>query len=64
MANYHADFLDLDDDNCKCFVSLTYDRDTGEWAVFKKQWKCLISVAVSGALVWRNVTLLSKMASI
>ena len=41
---YRADFLDLDDDNWKCFVNSTYDRDTGEWTVFKKQWKRLISV--------------------
>jgi adenylylsulfate reductase subunit A len=41
---YRADFLDLDDDNWKCFVNSTYDRDTGEWTVFKKQWKRLVSV--------------------
>jgi adenylylsulfate reductase subunit A len=44
---YRADFLDLDDDNWKCFVNSTYDRDTGEWTVFKKQWKRLISVSES-----------------
>jgi adenylylsulfate reductase subunit A len=32
---YRADFLDIDDDNWKCFTNSTYDRKTGEWTLRK-----------------------------
>jgi adenylylsulfate reductase subunit A len=32
---YRADFMRIDDDNWKCFVNSKYDRDTGEWKLFK-----------------------------
>ena len=35
-------FLDLDDENWKCFVNSTYDRDTNEWSLKKVEWKQLI----------------------
>ena len=39
---YRTDFLDLDDENWRCFVNSTYDRDTGEWNLKKVEWKQLI----------------------
>ncbi len=39
---YRMDFLDLDDDNWKCFVNSTYDRDTGEWSLKKVPYKQLV----------------------
>jgi adenylylsulfate reductase subunit A len=39
---YRMDFLDLDDDNWKCFVNSTYNRDTGEWSLKKVPYKQLI----------------------
>ncbi len=39
---YRMDFLDLDDDNWKCFVNSTYNRDTGEWSLKKVQYKQLV----------------------
>ena len=39
---YRADYMDLDDDNWKCFVNSTYDRDTAEWSLKKVPWKQLI----------------------
>jgi adenylylsulfate reductase subunit A len=39
---YRMDFLDLDDDNWKCFVNSTYDRDTGEWSLKKVPYTQLI----------------------
>ncbi len=42
---YRADFLDLDDENWKCFVNSTYDRHTGEWSCKKVPWVELIKEA-------------------
>jgi adenylylsulfate reductase subunit A len=39
---YRSDYRDLDDDNWKCFVNSTYDRDTAQWSVKKVPWKQLI----------------------
>ncbi len=39
---YRMDFLDLDDDNWKCFVNSTYNRDTGEWNLKKVPYKQLV----------------------
>ena len=39
---YRTDHLDLDDDNWKCFVNSTYDRNTGEWTCKKVPWVELI----------------------
>ncbi|GMQ76065.1 MAG: adenylyl-sulfate reductase subunit alpha [Gammaproteobacteria bacterium] len=39
---YRTDFMDLDDDNWKCFVNSTYDRETAEWTLKKVPWKQLI----------------------
>ena len=39
---YRADYLDLDDDNWKCFVNSTYNRDNNEWSLKKVKWKQLI----------------------
>ena len=39
---YRTDFLDLDDENWRCFVNSTYDRDTGEWNLRKVKWKQLV----------------------
>ena len=30
---YRADFMKIDDDNWKCFVNSTFDRNTGEWTL-------------------------------
>jgi adenylylsulfate reductase subunit A len=40
---YRADFLRIDDDNWKCFVNSTYDRNSGEWTLKKVPWVGLIS---------------------
>ena len=40
-------FLDVDDENWKCFVNSTYDRDTGEWSLKKVQYTQLIKPADS-----------------
>ncbi len=42
---YRMDFLDLDDDNWKCFVNSTYNRDTGEWSLKKVPYKQLVKHA-------------------
>ncbi|RMD71106.1 MAG: adenylylsulfate reductase subunit alpha, partial [Gammaproteobacteria bacterium] len=42
---YRSDFLDLDDDNWKCFVNSTYNRDTGEWTLKKVPYVQLIKPA-------------------
>ncbi len=42
---YRTDFMNIDDDNWKCFVNSTYDRDTGEWNLRKVQWNQLIKPA-------------------
>ncbi len=39
---YRMDFLDLDDDNWKCFVNSTYNRDTGEWSLKKVPYTQLV----------------------
>ena len=39
---YRTDFLDLDDENWRCFVNSTYDRHTGEWSLKRVQWKQLV----------------------
>ncbi|HED17392.1 MAG TPA: adenylylsulfate reductase subunit alpha, partial [Gammaproteobacteria bacterium] len=39
---YRADFLDLDDENWKCFVNSTYDRKTKEWSLKKVPYVQLI----------------------
>ncbi len=44
---YRADFLDIDDDNWKCFVNSNYDRDTGEWTLKKVKYDQLIKPAES-----------------
>ena len=35
----------IDDENWKCFVNSTYDRDTGEWSLKKVAWQPMISFA-------------------
>lgn len=32
---YRTDFMKIDDENWKCFVNSTYNRDTGEWTLKK-----------------------------
>ncbi len=44
---YRADFLDVDDENWKCFVNSSYNRDTGEWSLKKIQYVQLIKPADS-----------------
>jgi adenylylsulfate reductase subunit A len=39
---YRADFMQIDDDNWKCFVNSTYDRDTGEWSLKKVKYVQLV----------------------
>ena len=39
---YRGDHLALDDDNWKCFVNSKFDRKTGKWDVFKKEWVQII----------------------
>jgi adenylylsulfate reductase subunit A len=39
---YRADFMEIDDDNWKCFVNSNYDRDTGEWSLKKVAYAQLI----------------------
>jgi len=40
---YRADHLAIDDDNWKCFVNSTYNKNTGEWSMKKVKWVGLIS---------------------
>jgi len=40
---YRGDFLPIDDENWKCFVNSTYDKQSGEWNVFKRDYHQLIS---------------------
>ncbi len=42
---YRADYLQIDDDNWKCFVNSTFDRHTGEWKIKKVAYAQLISTA-------------------
>jgi adenylylsulfate reductase subunit A len=39
---YRMDYQAIDDDNWKCFVNSTYNRDTGEWSLKKVQYVQLI----------------------
>jgi adenylylsulfate reductase subunit A len=39
---YRADFMQVDDENWKCFVNSTFDRRTGEWKMKKVHWIPLI----------------------
>ena len=40
---YRGDFLPIDDDNWKCFVNSTYDKQSGEWNVFKRDYHQLVA---------------------
>jgi adenylylsulfate reductase subunit A len=40
---YRADHLAIDDENWKCFVNSTYNKNTGEWRMKKVKWVGLIS---------------------
>jgi adenylylsulfate reductase subunit A len=42
---YRADYLAIDEDNWKCFVNSTYDRNTGEWTCKKVKYVQLIKPA-------------------
>ena len=39
---YRGDYLPIDDENWKCFVNSTYDKKTGQWDVFKRDYHQLI----------------------
>ena len=39
---YRADFMKIDDENWKCFVNSTYDRDTKEWNLRKVEYVQLV----------------------
>ncbi|MDH5559677.1 MAG: adenylyl-sulfate reductase subunit alpha [Deltaproteobacteria bacterium] len=39
---YRGDHLAIDDDNWRCFVNSTYDKQTKKWNVFKKEYHQLI----------------------
>ena len=39
---YRMDHLDIDDENWKCFVNSSYDRDTGEWSLKKVEYVQMI----------------------
>jgi adenylylsulfate reductase subunit A len=39
---YRGDFLAIDDDNWKCFTNSTYDKNTREWKVFKRDYHQII----------------------
>ena len=42
---YRADYLAIDEDNWKCFVNSTYDKNTGEWTCKKVKYVQLIKPA-------------------
>ncbi len=42
---YRADYLQVDDENWKCFVNSRYDKETGKWDCFKVPYKRLVSKA-------------------
>ena len=42
---YRMDFQNIDDENWKCFVNSKYDRDTGEWTVWRSPYVQLIKYA-------------------
>ncbi len=39
---YRMDYQDIDDENWKCFVNSKFDRNTGEWKVWKEPYVQLI----------------------
>ncbi len=39
---YRGDFLAIDDDNWRCFTNSTYDKNTREWKVFKRDYHQII----------------------
>ena len=42
---YRADYMDIDDENWKCFVNSRFDRHTGEWSLRKVSYVQLIKVS-------------------
>ena len=42
---YRMDFEDVNDDEWKCFVNSTYDRDTAEWKLWKEPYSLMIKPA-------------------
>ncbi len=42
---YRMDFEDVNDDEWKCFVNSTYDRDTAEWKLWKEPYSLMIRPA-------------------
>ncbi len=42
---YRMDFQDIDDENWKCFVNSKFDRETGEWTVWKEPYVQMIKYA-------------------
>ncbi len=42
---YRADYMQIDDDNWKCFANSTFDRHTGEWKLKKVPYVQLIKTA-------------------
>ena len=39
---YRGDHLAIDDENWKCFVNSTYDKESGEWDIFKREYHQLV----------------------
>jgi len=39
---YRGDFLEIDDENWQCFTNSTYDKNTREWKVFKRDYHQII----------------------
>jgi len=42
-TTYRGDHMAIDDENWKCFVNSTYDKATGEWKIFKKDYQQLVA---------------------
>ncbi len=42
---YRMDFQNIDDENWKCFVNSKFDRETGEWTVWKEPYVQMIKYA-------------------
>jgi adenylylsulfate reductase subunit A len=42
---YRMDYLDINDDDWKCFVNSKYDRDTAEWTLWKESYSQMIKPA-------------------
>ena len=42
---YRMDFQDIDDENWKCFVNSKFDRETGDWTVWKEPYVQMIKYA-------------------